>query len=158
MIQAPSPSNNLPVCKVIMRSFVLQRTEEGEECEAKPVDDSEIPNLPSENPILASLSEDATEEEEGEEMELMGTASPHQGEPGEKPEVDLSRDDGLLRVLDRLILYLRVVHSLDYHNGSDYPYEDEMPNRCGIIHVRGVTPDKCSLTEGTRFTLVSVLH
>lgn len=123
-----------------------ERTEEGEECEAKPVDDSE-PNLPSENPILASLSEDATEEEEGEEMELMGTASPPQGEPGEKPEVDLSRDNSLLRVLDRLILYLRVVHSLDYYNGSDYPYEDEMPNRCGIIHVRGATPDKCTLTE-----------
>lgn len=105
-----------------------------------------------------SLSEDATEEEEGEEMELMGTSSPHQGEPGEKPEVDLSRDNSLLRVLDRLILYLRVVHSLDYYNGSDYPYEDEMPNRCGIIHVRGVTPDKCTLTEGTRFTLVSILY
>lgn len=143
---------------MIRHSFVLQRTEEGEECEAKPVDDSELPNLPTENPILASLSEDATEEEEGEEMELMGTASPHQGEPGEKPEVDLSRDNSLLRVLDRLILYLRVVHSLDYYNGSDYPYEDEMPNRCGIIHVRGVTPDKCTLTEGTRFTLVFVLH
>lgn len=141
-----------------MHYFVLQRTEEGEECEAKPVDDSEIPNLPSENPILASLSEDATEEEEGEEMELMGTASPHQGESGEKLEVDLSRDNSLLRVLDRLILYLRVVHSLDYYNGSDYPYEDEMPNRCGIIHVRGTTPDKCTLTEGTGFRLFSVLH
>ena len=79
-------------------------------------------------------------------MELMGTTS--QGEGEEKSEVDLSRDDSLLRVLDRLILYLRVVHSLDYYNGSDYPYEDEMPNRCGIIHVRGATPDKCALAEG----------
>lgn len=79
----------------------------------------------------------------------MGTASPPQAGTGDKPEVDLSRDNSLLRVLDRLILYLRVVHSLDYYNGSDYPYEDEMPNRCGIIHVRGATPDKCTLTEGT---------
>lgn len=124
-----------------------EKTEEGEECEAKPASDTEIPDLPSENPILASLSEDATEEEEGEEMELMGTASPSQGEAGDKPEVDLSRDSSLLRVLDRLVLYLRVVHSLDYYNGSDYPYEDEMPNRCGIIHVRGATPEKCTLAE-----------
>lgn len=134
-----------------MYSFLEQKTEEGEECESKPADDADIPNLPSENPILVSLSEDATEEEEGEEMELMGKASPTQGEPGDKPEVDLSRDNSLLRVLDRLILYLRVVHSLDYYNGSDYVYEDEMPNRCGIIHVRGAIPDKCTLTEGTRF-------
>ena len=127
---------------------IFQKTEEGEECEAKPADDSDIPDLPNENPILASLSEDATEEEGGEEMELMGTASPTQGESGDKPEVDLSRDSGLLRVLDRLVLYLRVVHSLDYYNGLDYPYEDEMPNRCGIIHVRGATPEKCTLAEG----------
>ena len=87
-------------------------------------------------------------------MELMRTTSPPQGEPGEKPEVDLSCDSSLLRVLDRLILYLRVVHSLDYYNGTDYPYEDEMPNRCGIIHVRGTTPDKCTLTEGTNLQTV----
>ncbi|RMB88230.1 hypothetical protein DUI87_35387 [Hirundo rustica rustica] len=37
-------------------------------------------------------------------------------------------------VLDRLLLYLRIVHSVDYYNTSDYPNEDEMPNRCGIIH------------------------
>ena len=126
--------------------FHFQKTEEGEECEAKPTEEVEMPDLPNQNPIIASLSQDATEEEEGEEMELMGTAS--QGENEEKSEVDLSRDNGLLRVLDRMILYLRVVHSLDYYNGSDYPYEDEMPNRCGIIHVRGQTPDKCTLVEG----------
>lgn len=80
----------------------------------------------------------------------MGTASPPQGEVADKPEVDFSRDSSLLRVLDRLILYLRVVHSLDYYNASDYPYEDEMPNRCGIIHVRGTTPEKCTLAEGMR--------
>ena len=39
-------------------------------------------------------------------------------------------------VLDRLILYLRVVHSFDFYNGSEYPNEDEMPNRCGMLHVR----------------------
>ncbi|NWY22966.1 SRRT protein, partial [Aphelocoma coerulescens] len=43
-------------------------------------------------------------------------------------------------VLDRLLLYLRIVHSVDYYNTSEYPNEDEMPNRCGIIHVRGPLP------------------
>nr|XP_058954970.1 serrate RNA effector molecule homolog B-like isoform X2 [Pocillopora verrucosa] len=124
-----------------------EKTEEGEECEAKPADECEIPDLPNENPILSSLSQDAAEEEEGEEMELMRTASTSQGDTEEKPEVDLSCDSSLMRVLDRLILYLRVVHSVDYYNGTDYPYEDEMPNRCGIIHVRGATPDKCTLSE-----------
>jgi len=43
-------------------------------------------------------------------------------------------------VLDRLLCYLRFVHSLDYYNHSEYPYEDEMPNRLGIIHARGMPP------------------
>jgi len=42
--------------------------------------------------------------------------------------------------LDRLLFYLRFVHSLDYYNHAEYPYEDEMPNRLGIIHARGMPP------------------
>lgn len=42
--------------------------------------------------------------------------------------------------MDRLLFYLRFVHSLDYYNHSEYPYEDEMPNRLGIIHARGMPP------------------
>ena len=45
------------------------------------------------------------------------------------------------RVLDRLILYLRVVHSFDFYNGTEYPNEDEMPNRCGMLHVRPSSVD-----------------
>jgi len=44
------------------------------------------------------------------------------------------------QVLDRLVLYLRIVHSVDYYNHCEYPNEDEMPNRCGIMHVRGCPP------------------
>merc|ERR1712083_1271219 len=47
---------------------------------------------------------------------------------------------GLLKVLDRLLFYLRIVHSVDYYNHSEYPNEDEMPNRCGIMHARGIPP------------------
>lgn len=42
------------------------------------------------------------------------------------------------RELDKLILYLRVVHSVDFYKGVDYAVEDEMPNRCGLLHVRPV--------------------
>lgn len=49
----------------------------------------------------------------------------------------MERDEKLIKVLDKLLLYLRIVHSLDYYNTCEYPNEDEMPNRCGIIHVRG---------------------
>jgi len=44
------------------------------------------------------------------------------------------------QVLDRLVMYLRIVHSVDYYNHCEYPNEDEMPNRCGIMHVRGSPP------------------
>lgn len=40
----------------------------------------------------------------------------------------------------RIILYLRIVHSVDYYNHCEYPNEDEMPNRCGILHARGPAP------------------
>jgi len=93
------------------------------------------------------LSEDAAEEEEGEEMELLGKSATS-NDQSDQSGVDLTVDVNLLRVLDRLILYLRVVHSVDYYNGGDYPREDEMPNRCGIIHVRGTVPEKATQSEG----------
>nr|CAD7392494.1 unnamed protein product [Timema cristinae] len=43
-------------------------------------------------------------------------------------------------VLDKLLLYLRIVHSVDYYNHCEYPNEDEMPNRCGIMHARSIPP------------------
>lgn len=54
------------------------------------------------------------------------------------------------QVLDRLLLYLRLVHSVDYYNFCEYPAEDEMPHRCGLIHVRGALPlGKVTPAEGT---------
>lgn len=53
------------------------------------------------------------------------------------------------QVLDKLLLYLRIVHSVDYYNTSEYINEDEMPNRCGIIHVRGpIPPNRVTHREG----------
>jgi len=49
--------------------------------------------------------------------------------------------------LDRLLLYLRIVHSIDYYNHSDYPNEDEMPNRIGIMHARGMVSSSSRVTQ-----------
>lgn len=63
-----------------------------------------------------------------------------------------------IQVLDRLLLYLRIVHSVDYYINCDYPSEDEMPTRCGIMHVRGpIPPNRVSHREGKR-TIQIVSH
>ena len=48
----------------------------------------------------------------------------------------VSPDCEEIKVLDRMILYLRLVYSFDFYNQNEYPLEDEMPNRCGMMHVR----------------------
>ena len=66
------------------------------------------------------------------------------------PEVSIERDDALLHVLDRMILYLRIVHSFDFYSAVEYPNEDEMPHRCGIMHARGpVPPNRLTQNDGT---------
>nr|CAG4651738.1 EOG090X04A7 [Triops cancriformis] len=109
----------------------------------------------SRNPVLHNITDYLIEEASAEEEELLGSTGMEEGEEGEGGA--LMRDDDLARVLDRLLLYLRVVHSVDYYNHSEYPNEDEMPNRCGILHVRGIPPasrvsqqeisDYCALFE-----------
>ena len=44
-------------------------------------------------------------------------------------EIPLNYDKELARIVDLLTLYLRLVHSVDYYNHSEYRNEDEMPNR-----------------------------
>uniref|UniRef100_A0A669DRR8 Serrate RNA effector molecule homolog (Arabidopsis) n=1 Tax=Oreochromis niloticus TaxID=8128 RepID=A0A669DRR8_ORENI len=100
--------------------------------------------LPAQNPILKNITDYLIEEVSAEEEELLGSGSGMDSEEGIKEgnpaEMTVERDDKLVKVLDRLILYLRVVHSVDYYNTCEYPSEDEMPNRCGMIHVRGPIP------------------
>lgn len=74
------------------------------------------------------------EEASTEEEELLGVDAAAETNAHEQP------DPELVRVLDRLVLYLRIVHSVDYYNHCEYPYEDEMPNRCGIMHARSGPP------------------
>lgn len=96
--------------------------------------------LSSKNPILKNITDYLIEEASAEEEELLGVSGDQEeGQLGDG-EGPIERDPTLITVLDRLILYLRIVHSVDYYNHCEYPNEDEMPNRCGIMHVRGPAP------------------
>ncbi|KAK0403311.1 hypothetical protein QR680_016853 [Steinernema hermaphroditum] len=87
----------------------------------------------SKNPLMTSITEMLVDEGSAEEDELLGL-----NEPGkdEERKVALARDAKLGAFLDKLIIYLRLVHSIDFYNHGEYPFEDSMPNRCGMMHVR----------------------
>lgn len=53
-------------------------------------------------------------------------------------ETKIERDDNLTKILDRLILYLRIVHSVDYYGCAYLEQEDRQPRRVGTIHMRGI--------------------
>nr|CAG4635391.1 EOG090X04A7 [Artemia franciscana] len=97
-------------------------------------------SMHSTNPVLKKITDYLIEEASAEEEALLGTsADPEEGENTEDNH-SIQRDEELMSVLDRLLIYLRLVHSVDFYNHSEYPNEDEMPNRCGILHARGIPP------------------
>ncbi|XP_077539852.1 arsenic resistance protein 2 isoform X3 [Haemaphysalis longicornis] len=107
---------------------------------------SEAFGVSSKNPLLKNITDYLIEEASAEEEELLGGAAADrdEGADAEDPNAPAGtsheKDDTLIKVLDRLLVYLRVVHSVDYYNHSEYASEDEMPNRCGIMHARGSPP------------------
>ena len=52
------------------------------------------------------------------------------------------------QALDRVIWYLRLVHSVDFYNAMSFPSEDCMPHRCGIFTVRPQKPNAVTQDEG----------
>uniref|UniRef100_A0A5S6PZ73 Serrate RNA effector molecule homolog n=1 Tax=Trichuris muris TaxID=70415 RepID=A0A5S6PZ73_TRIMR len=90
----------------------------------------------SKNPLLSNITDYLVEEANAEEEELLGTAVEEVNTNGDV-KMAFEQDTALMEVFDPLLLYLRIVHSVDYYNHGEYPNEDEMPNRCGLIHVRG---------------------
>lgn len=79
------------------------------------VDDNEKKTfgLQSKNPVLKNITDYLIEEADAEEEELLGLSSEN------KDDVDgefLDRDPELISVLDRIIFYLRVVHSVDFYS------------------------------------------
>ncbi|XP_077990042.1 serrate RNA effector molecule homolog [Glandiceps talaboti] len=104
--------------------------------------------LMSKNPVLENITDYLVDEASAEEDELLGTSSDAKDEQKDNSsDVQLERDDKLMKALDRLVMYLRIVHSVDYYNSVDYPNEDEMPNRCGIMHARGPPPSVNKITQ-----------
>ena len=76
---------------------------------------------------------------EGVEELLAGREDVGLAEAGEEDfEVeDDVPDDSTLAVLDRVLLYLRVVHSVDWYQAAHYSTEDRLPHRLGLLHCRG---------------------
>ncbi|KAJ1346952.1 hypothetical protein KIN20_001887 [Parelaphostrongylus tenuis] len=109
---------------------------------------SRNPLLKQVRPVLRECDEPSAEEEEMLGISR-GMASTTQSVPDEK--VPFVCDDSLLHALDLLILYLRMVHSIDFYGHIEYPNEDAMPNRCGMLHVRGVLPSQFGTADdGTK--------
>lgn len=109
------------------------------------------------NPLLENIADYLVDEISAEEEELMGLSNPiiiedpianktsdnidaESNTKKETNDIQIDTDNHYNKVLDKLILYLRVVHSFDYYNCIEYQQEDSMPNRCGIIHARASLP------------------
>lgn len=56
-----------------------------------------------------------------------------------------------IKALDLILLYLRIVHCVDYYNGNEYNHEEEMPVRCGIMHIRGNATEFACKKDGKFF-------
>jgi hypothetical protein len=94
------------------------------------------------NPLLENITDYLVDEINAEEEELLGdNVNENANKTPSKPNsFDIEIDKNYNRVLDRLVLYLRMVHSVDYYNSIEYQQEDLMPNRCGIMFVRPALP------------------
>lgn len=69
--------------------------------------------LQSKNPVLKNITDYLIEEADAEEEELLGLSGEHK-EDAEGEFLD--RDQDLITVLDRIIFYLRIVHSVDFYS------------------------------------------
>ena len=109
----------------------------------------------STNPVIKEVKslvpKDTLNDISEEEAELLGASNGGDAQP---EKVRYERDDAILKALDLLIVYLRIVHSIDFYNHGHYAQEDSMPNRCGLIHVRGQPPSGASITTDEDGTLV----
>ncbi|KAI1724317.1 arsenite-resistance protein 2 domain-containing protein [Ditylenchus destructor] len=115
-----------------------------------PIDDLDSAIIQSKNPVLKGIVDYLVEETSAEEEELLGM----NGNADTDAKIQLEVDTDLLKVLDKLVLYLRIVHSVDFYNHGEYPNEDTMPNRIGIIHVRGFPPKEDQFEKSENGTVM----
>jgi len=91
--------------------------------------------LPESNPLIAQMPNNIEELVTGLETE---------DEEDDKKDYPIIVNEELARHLDLISLYLRMVHCIDYYNANEYMHEDEMPMRCGIMHVRAAPLEAAS--------------
>ncbi|VDN35094.1 unnamed protein product [Dibothriocephalus latus] len=97
----------------------------------------------SANVLLDNLTDHLVDEgNTEEELLLLGgmnyrtSAAANTVSPSQLKEKDPEADPELIRALDRLILYLRLVYSIDFYAPALYCDESDMPHVCAIMHVR----------------------
>nr|CAD2164135.1 unnamed protein product [Meloidogyne enterolobii] len=99
--------------------------------------------LKSRNPLLNGISDYLVDVTSAEEDALAeNVAQVH----GTELMEEMEKDNKMIKVLDRLLLYLRIVHSIDFYATIEYSNEDEMPHRLALIHVRGRPLDNITTT------------
>ena len=117
--------------------------------ESEPIEDSQ--NGPEKSKKLTN-SDSKSAESPKKEKECSPAKS--ETKTSSSRNLKLERDEEAAILLDTLILYLRIVHSIDFYNATEYQQEDWMPNRCGILHVRGSIEHKSSLNSN----VISILN
>lgn len=125
--------------------FYREEAEEGEDlAQGETQDEDQLADLEatvlkSRNPLLADIANFLVEETGAEEEALVDKAvEVNGGEAVQSMEIDQQ----MTQMLDRLLFYLRLVHSVDFYAAIEYSSEDEMPHRLGLIHVRDRPPSK----------------
>lgn len=84
-------------------------------------------------PLLETVKEYSIEET-NEEARILGVDEQN------VTKFEFTQNDDLMKALDRIILYLRCVHSFDYYAATEYIGEDDMPQKIGIMFARPTLP------------------
>lgn len=117
-----------------------------------PASDQSVENI--EKDLSKKSSNSDSESAKSPRKEKESTSTKNETKSPSSRNLKLERNEEAALLLDTLILYLRIVHSIDFYNATEYQQEDWMPNRCGILHVRGSTEHKSSLNSN----IVSILN
>lgn len=80
--------------------------------------------LQSHNPVLKNITDYLIEEADAEEEELLGLSG--EGKDESEGEV-LERDPEIIAVLDRIVLYMRIVHSFDFYSEFFFQSAEHFP-------------------------------
>lgn len=85
------------------------------------------------NPLLENLTDYLVDESNPDEEVMM---LPTREDMNSAKEEEEEGDAELAAALDQLLLYLRLVYSVDFYAPALYPRESDMPHPCGVLHVR----------------------